>query len=112
MALASTRQLHSQGPVSVHAHRTKGGTGSEGRKGANGIRSRIGDRGGNGDGNGVEGGNVDGARTKMEVKANERTQYGNRDWSGDEVEMRTGTGVETRRRTQDGNRDGTSRDGN
>ena len=108
MTLASTRQLHSQGPVSVHAHRTKGGTGSEGRKGANGIRGRIGDMGGNGDGNGVEGGNMDGARTKMEVKANE----GNGDWSGDGVEMRTGTGVETRRRSQDGNRDGTSKNGN
>ena len=79
MALASTRELHSQGPVSVHAHRTKGVTGSEGRKGANGIGGGIQDRGGNGDGNGVGGGNVDGTRTRIEVEANEGTQSGNRD---------------------------------
>ena len=106
MALASTRQPHLQGPVSVHAHRTKGVTGSEGWKEANEIGGGIGDRGGNGDGNGVEGGNVDGAGTTMEVKVNEGTQYGNRDWSGDGVDMGTGAGVETRGRTQDGNRDG------
>ena len=29
VALAGTRQLRSQGPVPVHAHRTEGGTGSE-----------------------------------------------------------------------------------
>ena len=83
MALASIRQLHSQGPVSVHAHRTKGVTGSEGRKGANEIGGGIGDGGGNGDGNRVGDGNVDGAGTIIEVEANEGTQYGNRDWGGD-----------------------------
>ena len=46
VALAGTRQLRSQGPVSVHAHCTGGGTGSEGREGANGVG------GGNGDGSG------------------------------------------------------------
>ena len=56
-ALASTRQLRSQSPVSVHAHRTKGVTGSEGREGANGVGGRIGVGGGSRDGNGVGGGN-------------------------------------------------------
>ena len=36
MALACTRQLRSQGPMSVHAHCTEGLIGSEGREGANG----------------------------------------------------------------------------
>ena len=57
MALASTRQLRSQGPVSVQAHRTRGVTGSEGQEGANGVGGGIGVGGGNGDGNGVGGGN-------------------------------------------------------
>ena len=55
VALASTRQLHSQGPVSVQAHRTEGVTGSEGREGAKRVGGGIGV--GNGDGNG--GGNGD-----------------------------------------------------
>ena len=56
MALADTRQLCSLGPVFVHAHRTDGGVGSEGREGANGIRIGIGVGGGNGDENeGVKG---------------------------------------------------------
>ena len=59
MAFASTRQLRSQGPVSVHEHRTEGVTGSEGREGANGVGCRIEVGGGNGDGNGVGGGNGD-----------------------------------------------------
>ena len=63
VALASTRQLRSQGPVSVHAHRTEGVTGSEGREGANGVGGGIGVGGGNesssGDGNGDEDGNED-----------------------------------------------------
>ena len=42
MALAGTRQLRSQGPVSVHAYCTKGVTGSEGREGANGVGGGIG----------------------------------------------------------------------
>ena len=56
-ALASTRQLRSQGPVSVKAYRTDGVTGSEGQKGAHGVGGGIGVVGGNGDGNGVGGGN-------------------------------------------------------
>ena len=50
VALASTRQLRSQGPVSAQAHRTKGVTGSEGQKGANGVGGGIGVGGRNGDG--------------------------------------------------------------
>ena len=52
VALASTRQPHSQGPVSVQAHRTEGVTGSEGREGANGGGGGIGVGGENGDSNG------------------------------------------------------------
>ena len=50
LAFPSTRQLPSQGSVSVHAHRKEGITGSEGREGANGVGGRIGV---NGDGEGV-----------------------------------------------------------
>ena len=57
VALASTRQLLSQGPVSVQAHCTEGVTGSEGQEGANGVGGGIGVGGGNGDGNGVGSGN-------------------------------------------------------
>ena len=53
MALASTRQLSSQGPVSVQAYRTGGVTESEEQGGVNGVG------GGNGGGNGVGGGNGD-----------------------------------------------------
>ena len=56
-ALASTRQLRSQGPVSVQVHRTEGVTGSEGQEEANGVGIGVG--GENGDGNGVGGGNGD-----------------------------------------------------
>ena len=42
VALASTRQLRSQEPVYVYAHRTEGVPGSEGRKGANGVGGEIG----------------------------------------------------------------------
>ena len=48
VALASTRQLRSQGPVSVHAHRTEEVTSSEGREGANGVGGGIGVGGGGG----------------------------------------------------------------
>ena len=58
-ALASTRQLHSQGLGSVQANRTEGVTGSEGQEGANGVGGGIGVGGGNGDGNGVGGANGD-----------------------------------------------------
>ena len=59
VALASTRQLRSQDPVFVQAHRTEGVTGSEGQEGANGVGDEIGVGGGNTDGNGVGGGNGD-----------------------------------------------------
>ena len=110
VALASTRQLRSQGPVSVQAHRTEGVTGSEGQEGANGVGGGIGVGGGNGDGNRVGGGNGDvnghrdgdgagaeaGAGTGTGVGVNEGAQDGKGD----------GTGVETCRRTQDGIGDG------
>ena len=85
VAIASTRQLRSQCPVSVQAHRTEGVTGSEGQKGTNGVGVGIGVGGGNGDGNGVGGGNRD----------------------GDGAGGGTGTGVEMNKGAQDGNRDGT-----
>ena len=46
MALGSTRQVHSQGPLSVPAHRTERVIGSDGREGANGVRGEIGVGGG------------------------------------------------------------------
>ena len=49
VALASTRQPHSQGSASVQAHRTGGVTGSEGQEEANGVGGGIGVGGGNGD---------------------------------------------------------------
>ena len=52
VVLAGTQQLRSQGPVSVHAHRAEGVTGSERREGANGVGVKIGVGGGNGDVNG------------------------------------------------------------
>ena len=88
VALASTRQLRSQGPVSVQAHRTKGVTGSEGQEGANGVGGGIGVGGGNEDGNGVGGGNGDvngngeGAGAGTGVEVNEGAQNGNGDGSG------------------------------
>ena len=109
VVLASTRQLRSQGPVSVHAHRTEGVTGSEGREGANGVGGGIGAGGGNGDGNGGGNGDMngdgDGAErgTGMGVEANEGAQDRIGDGSGDGA--RTGTRVETRGRTRDGNGD-------
>ena len=59
VALASTRQLRSQGPVSAHAHHIEGVTESEGREGANWVEVGIGIGGGDEDGNGVGGGNGD-----------------------------------------------------
>ena len=108
VALASTRQHHSQGPSSVQAHRTGGVTESEGQEGANGVGGEIGVGGGNGDGNGdVNGhGDGDGAGTGTGVEANEGAQDANGDGSGDGAGTGTGTGVGTRRRTPDGNGDG------
>ena len=104
VALPSTRQPHSQGSVSVQAHRTEGVTGSEGQEGANGVGGGIGVGGGNGDGNGdVNGhGDGDGAGTGTGVEVNEGAQDGNGDGAGTE----TGTGVGTRRPTPDRNGDG------
>ena len=131
VVLASTRQLCSQGPVSVQAHRTEGVTGSKRQEGANEVGGGIGVGGGNGDGKGVEGGNGDvngygdgdGAGTGTGVEVNEGAQDGtgdgSGDGSGDGAGTGTGTGVETRRRTPDRNGDGNgdgsednSRDGN
>ena len=69
-ALASTRQLRSQSPVSVHAHCTEGVTESEGREEANEVVGGIGVEGGNGDGNRVGDGNrdVNGGRMEREQK--------------------------------------------
>ena len=137
VALASTRQLRSQDPVSVHTHRTEVVTGSEGREGANGVGGRIGvgERigvgGGNGDGNGVGGGNGDvhghgdgdGAGGKRGWRRTKERRMGTgteaetgqeRGWRPVDEHRRgtgTGTGVETPGRTQDGNGGG-SGDGN
>ena len=107
VALASTRQPHSQGPASVQAHRTGGITGSEGQEGANEVGGGIGVGGGNGDGNGdVNGhGDGDGAGTGTGVEVNEGAQDGNGDGSGDGVGTGTETGVGTRRQTPNGNGD-------
>ena len=99
VALASTRQLRSHGPMSVQAHRIEGVTGSGGRDGANGLGGENGVGGGNGDGNGVGGGNGD------------VNSHGDGDGTG----ARTGTGVEVTEGAQDGNGDGSedsSGDGN
>ena len=91
VVLASTRQLRSQGPVSVQAHRTEGFTGSEGQEGVNGVG------GGNGDGNGVGCGNGD--------------VNGHGDGDGAGAGTGTGTGVEVNEGAQDGNRDGSEERG-
>ena len=97
--LASTRQLRSQDPVSVHAHRTEGATGSEGREGGNGVGGGI------GDGNRVGGGNGDGAGTGVETRG--RTQGGNGDGSGDGNESSSGDGNgDEDNGNGDGNEDG------
>ena len=80
MALSSTRQLRSQGPVSVQAYRTEGVTGSEGQKGTNRVGGGIGVGGGNGDGNRIGGGNGD--------------VNGHGDGDGAGAGTGTGTGVE------------------
>ena len=94
--------------MSVHAHRTEGVTGSEGREGANGVGVGIGVRGGNGDGNGDVNGDGDraGTGTATGVEANKGTKDGSGDGRGDGRErgwrpgdgnrMGTGAGTETR----------------
>ena len=112
MALASTRQLRLQGPVSAHAHRTEGRGGVNGVGVELGVGGRIGVGGGNGDRNRVGCGNGyvsdhgdgGGAGAGTEVGASEGAQDGNGDGSGDGAG--TGTRVETRRRTQNGDGDG------
>ena len=110
VALASTRQLRSQGPVSIQVHRTEGITGSEGREGANGVGCGIEVGGGNGDVGDDGDGDGAGAGTGTGVEVNEGAQDGNGDGngSGDGAGTGTGTGkgVETRRRTPYGNGDG------
>ena len=103
VALASTPQLRSLGPVSIQAHRTEGVTGSGGQEGANGVGGGIGVGGGNGDGDGVGGGNGKvnghgdrdgaGAGAGTGVKVNEGAQDGNGDGSEDWAGTGTGTGV-------------------
>ena len=92
MALASTQQLRSQGPVPVQAHRTDGVTESEGREGANGVVGRIGVGAENGDGNGVAGG-------KREVN-------GDGDVDGTGVGTGTATGVDANEGSKNGSGDG------
>ena len=59
VALSGTRQLRSQGLVSVYAHRAEGITGFKGREDGNGVGGAIGVGGGDEDGDGVRGGNGD-----------------------------------------------------
>ena len=102
VAFASTRQLRSQGPASVQAHRSEGVTGSEGKEGTNGVGGGIGVEGGNGDGNWVGGGNGDvnghgdgdgaGAGTGTGVEVNEEAQDGDGDGDGDGSEDSCGDG--------------------
>ena len=94
VALASTRQLRSQGPVSVQAHRTEGVTGSGGRKGANGVGGRIGVEGGNGDVNVVGGGNGD-VNGHVDGAGTETGRGRGRGWRPVD-EHRMGTGTEAR----------------
>ena len=75
MAHADTRQLRSEGAVSVHAHRTEGITGSEGREGANGIGGGIKDGVGGGKGGVNVDGNGDGGEAN-EGRERERRRRG------------------------------------
>ena len=95
VALANTRQLHSQCPVSVQAYRTEGVTRPEGQKRANEVGGGIGDvnGGGNGDVNGHGDGDGAGAGTGRGVEVNEGAQDGNGDGSGGGVGTGTGTGT-------------------
>ena len=89
VALASTRQIRSQRPVSIHAHCTKGVTGFEGREG--GIRVGTGSESGAGTETGTGSGVGSRTRTLMEteterervVATNEGTQDKSGDGSGD-----------------------------
>ena len=119
VALANTRQLRSQGPVSVHAHRIEEVAGPEGWEGANLVGGGIvvGDE--NGDGSGVGGGNGDvnrdgdgdGTGRRSGVEANEGTQDGNGDGSGGGNESSSGDGNGNEDRSGDGNEDDRVREG-
>ena len=93
--------------VSVHAHCTKGATGSEGREGANGVGGRIGVGGGNGNGNGVGAGT--GTRTVMGTRTEREQERGWRRANECKIETGTGAGMKTRavEETGTGTRSGT-----
>ena len=109
VALAGSRQLRSQGPVSVHKHCIKEVTGSEGREGANGPGGGIRVGGENEDRNGGGDGDVAGTRTGWRRTNERKMKTGT--GAGTGAGTGTGTWVETRGRTQNGNGDG-SWDGN
>ena len=116
VVLASTRQLRSQGPLSVHANHTEGVTGSEGRKGANGIgggdrsrgrererrreRGRRQERGRERRWRRARGGNENGGRGELSNARGTGDEGVNGARTG--TRTGTGTGVETRGRTEDG----------
>ena len=130
VVLASNRQLRSQGPVSVPAHRIEGVTGTDGPEGANRVGGGIGVGGGNGDSDGVGGGNGDvnghgdgdgaggGTGTGVEVTKERRMGTGTgrererrRGWkSVDEHRMGSEAGSEDS--SGDGNRDEDNGNGN
>ena len=101
LALAGTRQLRSQGSMSVHAYCIEGVTRSKIRKGANGDGNRIGigNVDGNGDGTGAERERERGWRLENERKTRTATgaEKGRerklRKIREDEVKRRTGTGA-------------------
>ena len=70
VALAGTRQPRSQCLIPVHAHRSEGVTGFEGRDGANRVGSGIRVGGGNGDGN------RDGAGTGTAIERERELEQG------------------------------------
>ena len=120
VALAGTRQLRSQGSVSVHAHSTVGVTESEGREGTNGVGGGIGVGSGIRDGNGVRLENVDDVKIAMGTGTQRELERGgggrrNATWKRGRERGRGGDGNgnewETRGRTQGRNGDG-SGDGN
>ena len=83
IAVADTLQLHSQGLVPVHTHRTEEVTGSEEREGANGVEDGIRVGGGIGDENEDGSGDGAGTGTGTRVETRGRMQYRNGDGSGD-----------------------------
>ena len=116
-ARTGTRQLRLQGSVPVHAHRTEGVIGSEGREEANGggggigVGNRNAVGGGNRDVNGDGVGDGAGTGTRTWVEAKEGAQDRNEDGNGYGAGKGLGTWVEIRGQTQDWSGDG-SGDGN